>query len=134
MAKRPLVQNGAGNKQEGPQHRAECALGEKAAKQCAETALQRKTKQGEPSEILEGTTQQTGQWLAEQRYQRDGIGIRNTDALGRIDGRGNTQGEGKGTLPIEQPTCIVLLDILFHIAAAAESIVCNIQRYKSVDQ
>ena len=134
VAQRPFPQNRAENKDQIADQRQDLPLGKQTQQQGAEPALQEQTEQGEPAEILEGPGQQGGEQPEKGREQRDGVGVGHAEPCGPVDRLGNAQREPKRALAVEQPAGIVLLDVLFNIAAAAEGIVGDIQRRRAEDQ
>ena len=134
MAQRPFPQNRAENKDQIADQRQDLPLGKQTQQQGAEPALQEQTEQGEPAEILEGPGQQGGEQPEKGREQRDGVGVGHAEPCGPVDRLGNAQREPKRALAVEQPAGIVLLDVLFNIAAAAEGVVGEIQRRRAEDQ
>ena len=72
--------------------------------------------------------QRRRQRAAEHRKQGDGIGVGNAHTVRRVDRLRDAQRPAQGTVPVKQPPGIMLLNILFNKAAAAEAVIGHIQR------
>ena len=132
MSERALDQNGACCKQQGTGQRCSRPRREQAAEQRTKAALQQKAEKCKPAEILKGAAAECSQRAAEHRQQGDGVGVGHTHAAGGVDGGAYAQRPAQGAVAVKKPTGVMLLNILFNIAAAAEGIVCHIQRRDTV--
>lgn len=110
------------------------ALSKQPAQQRRKAALQSKADKGKPAEILERPAQRCRQRAAQHGQQRDRIGVRNADALRRVDGLRYAERPARRTASVEQPARVMLLDVLFNVAAAAEGVVGYVQWCKAVHQ
>ena len=134
MPERALQQNRAGRKHKRARQRGGKPLSEQPTQQRRKAALQSKADKGKPAEILERPAQRCRQRTAQHSQQRDRIGVRNADALRRVDGLRYAERPAQRTASVEQPARVVLLDVLFNVAAAAEGVVGDIQGGKAVHQ
>ena len=132
MAERALDQNGACREQQSTGQRSCRPCRKQTAEQRTKAALQQKAEKCKPAEILKGAAAECGQRAAEHRQQGDRVGVGHTHAAGGVDGGAYAQRPAQGAVAVKKPTGVMLLNILFNIAAAAEGIVCHIQRRDAV--
>ena len=128
VAQRTLPQDRAEHEQQVAQKRQGAAFGKQPQQPRAERPLQEKADKREPAEILERFGKKRGEQAEKSRQQRDGIGVSDAEPIRPVDAFGNAQREAQRALAVEQPARIVLLDIFFDKAAAAEGVVGHIQR------
>lgn len=134
MAKDALKQYGTGNKQEISQNRQKDTAGKAARQQGTEGALQKKAQQREQPEILAGIRQQRRKNAKHRGKQRYRVGVGDADPVRVVEVLGKAEWKSQIALPVEQPACIMLLDVLFDVSAAAERVVGHIQRSSTVYQ